>query len=216
MFKDRVEAGQLLARQLSALRLVRPVVLALPRGGVAVAAPVAQALRAPLDLLLVRKIGAPGDPEFAVGAVAEGTPPVVVTEARTLQALGVSQTYVEQQALHEIAEIARRRELYLHGQARTPIAGCTVVVVDDGLATGATVRAALQALDRSEPARVVLAVPVAPASTVRALRGLVDDLVCLEQPDLFGGVGAHYRDFHQLEDAEVISLLDAARRSSGR
>jgi putative phosphoribosyl transferase len=213
MFRDREEAGRALAQVLRKRRYASPVVVALPRGGVPVAAQVARALHAPLDLLLVRKIGAPGNPEFAVGAVAEGTPPIVVVDD-ALRASGEDDDFIVHAAAEQLKEIERRRSLYLRGAAREPLAGRTVILVDDGLATGATVRAALQALRRRNPASVVLAVPVGPADTVQALRASVDDLVCLQQPTFFGGVGEHYADFHQVGDAEVIASLDGARRAA--
>lgn len=210
-FRDRIEAGRLLSARLQELALVDPVVLALPRGGVPVAAEVARALNAPLDLLLVRKIGAPQQRELAVAAVAEGSPPEIVVDEETRAMTGASREYVSEEAQRQLQEIARRRAVYLGGAARVPIAGRTVVVVDDGIATGTTVRAALKALARMKPLRLVLAVPVAPASTVVALRSEVDHLVCLSQPEIFHAVGAHYADFHQVEDDEVIALLRAAR-----
>ncbi|HEX7439024.1 MAG TPA: phosphoribosyltransferase [Caldimonas sp.] len=208
---DRVEAGRLLAQRLAPLKLVDPVVLALPRGGVPVAAEVARALNAPLDLLMVRKIGAPGQRELAVAAVVDGDRPEIVIDEETLRWSGADRAYVEAEAKRELKEIERRRALYLRGRAPVPLAGKSVVLVDDGIATGTTVRAALKALQRAKAARLVLAVPVAPADTVAQLRDEVDDLLCLSQPAFFRAVGAHYRDFHQIEDDEVIALLDAAR-----
>ncbi|TMH03351.1 MAG: phosphoribosyltransferase [Betaproteobacteria bacterium] len=211
-FADRQEAGRVLGGQVAALGLVDPVVLALPRGGVAVGAEVARVLRAPLDLLLVRKIGAPWQPELAVAAVVEGDPPEIVIDAETMQYGGVSRDYIEAEAAQQLQEIARRRALYLRGRPAQPLAGRTVVLVDDGIATGTTVRAALKALRRVAPQRLVLAVPVAAADTVAELRSEVDDVVCPAQPSFFHAVGCHYGDFHQVEDDEVIALLDAAQR----
>ncbi len=211
VFADRIEAGRLLAREVLALKPVDPVVLALPRGGVPVAAEVARALGAPLDLLLVRKIGAPGHRELAVAAVAEGPQPTIVIDRETLDLTGTSEAYVEREAKEELREIARRRTAYLHDRAPLEVAGRTVIVVDDGIATGTTVRAALLALRRRRPARLVLAVPVAPPEVVAALRADVDDLVCLAQPAYFHAVGVHYADFHQVSDDEVISILDETR-----
>ena len=208
-FADRQQAGRVLAEQVAALGLVDPVVLALPRGGVTVAAEVARVLHAPLDLLLVRKIGAPWQPELAVAAVVEGDPPEIVVDAETMQFGGVSRAYIDAEAAQQLEEIARRRALYLRGRPAKPLAGRTVVLVDDGIATGTTVRAALKALHHVRPARLVLAVPVAPADTVAELRSEVDDLVCVAQPSFFHAVGCHYGDFHQVEDDEVIALLDA-------
>ncbi|NML18217.1 phosphoribosyltransferase [Azohydromonas caseinilytica] len=208
VFANRTEAGRLLARALAALTLVDPVVLALPRGGVPVAAEVADALHAPLDLLLVRKIGAPGQRELAVAAIAEGPHNEPVIDRETLYFSGATMDYVERQAEVERLEIERRRAAYLRGRPPLPVEGKTAVLVDDGIATGTTVRAALRALRRRRPARLVLAVPVAPAEAVAALRGEVDDLVCLSQPAFFRAVGVPYVDFHQVEDDEVIGILD--------
>jgi putative phosphoribosyl transferase len=217
MFADREEAGRLLGQAVAERHPVDTVVIALPRGGVPVAVQVARALNAPLDLLLVRKIGAPGQPELAVGAVAEGVPPAVVVDERTLDLTGTPLDYVKREANAQLEEIERRRKLYLGNSARVPLAGRTVVLVDDGLATGSTVRAALQALRRRGPARIVLAVPVAPADALQALRASVDDVVCLSEPEFFGGVGAHYCDFHQVGDNEVMALMhDAARHDPDR
>ncbi len=215
MFRDREEAGRLLAAALVKRRLSDPIVVALPRGGVPVAAQVARELHAPLDLLLVRKIGAPGQPELAVAAVAEGTPPSVVVDEETLGGSGADHEYVVREATEQAKEIERRRRVYLRGAPRLPLAGHTVVLVDDGLTTGSTARAALQAIQRQHPSRVVLAVPVGSAETVQQLSGVVDEVVCLLQPEFFGGVGTHYRDFHQVSDAEAIALLDAAQSVQG-
>jgi len=211
-FVDRVEAGQLLGQRVAALKLSSPVVLALPRGGVPVAAEVARALHAPLDLLMVRKIGAPDQRELAVAAVVDGDHPEVVIDEETLRMSGGDRHYVAAQAKQELKEIERRRARYLRGRAPVPLEGKSVVLVDDGIATGTTVRAALKALQRSGAARLVLAVPVAPAETVAELGVEVDDLVCLSQPEFFRAVGVHYSDFHQIEDDEVIALLDAPSR----
>ena len=214
-FADRIAAGRALADALLERRLAAPVVvLALPRGGVPVAAVVARALRAPLDLLIVRKIGAPGQPELAVAALAEGEPPEVVVDEPIRVALGVARETIDRQVPRALREIARRRERYLAGRAPAPVAGATVVLVDDGIATGTTVRAALRALRRRAPARVVLAVPVAPPDTLDALRGEVDDVVCLATPEGFSAVGCHYVDFRQVDDAQVLDTLasvDATR-----
>jgi putative phosphoribosyl transferase len=207
-FQDRAEAGRELARAVCALHPADPVVLALPRGGVPVAAEVSAALHAPLDLLLVRKIGAPFQPELAVAAVADDE---LVIDRETFLGSGATNEYVERQAAQERREIARRREAYLRGRPPVPVRGRTAIVVDDGIATGTTVRAALKALRRRQPARLVLAVPVAPQDAVAALQHDVDQLVCLRQPAFFHAVGAHYIDFHQVSDDEVVALMDAAR-----
>jgi putative phosphoribosyl transferase len=211
IFSDRIEAGRLLGQRLATLELIDPVVLALPRGGVPVAVEVSRALRAPLDLLLVRKIGAPHQRELAVAAVVDGDRPEVVVDEETLRLSGADQAYVDAQAARELKEIERRRALYLRGRGPIPLAGKSVVLVDDGIATGTTVRAALKALQRARTARLVLAVPVAPADTVALLHNEVDELVCLAQPAFFHAVGAHYVDFRQVEDQEVVDLLDSVR-----
>lgn len=213
-FIDRADAGRQLAERLLREQLPPPiVVLALPRGGVPIGTEVARRLGATLDLLLVRKIGAPWQRELAVAAVVEGDGPEVVIDDETLAASGADAAYVKAQARLEGREIERRRALYLRGRARPSLDGATVVVVDDGIATGTTVRAALQALRRRPHGRLVLAVPVAPADTVAQLEPEVDLLVCLATPEPFHAVGLHYRDFHQVDDREVIAALAAAAAS---
>ena len=211
LFVDRTEAGQALARRLVSRAWAAPVVvLALPRGGVPVAAEVARALGAPLDLLLVRKIGVPWNPELAVAALVDGDPPELVIDEAMRRLTGVSREDIEMAATLARTEIERRRQLYVGARAPLTVQGSTVIVVDDGVATGTTVRAALQALRRRAPARLVLAVPVAPPDTARALAAEVDELVCLAEPEPFEAVGRHYRDFHQVSDAEVLAALHAA------
>ena len=212
-FADRAQAARLLAQRLAAMHLAPPiVVLALPRGGVPIGAEVARVLHAGLDLLLVRKIGAPWQHELAVAAVVDGEPPEIVIDEPMLRKAGIGRDYIEAEARLALQEIDRRRALYLAGRAPLPLAGATAIVVDDGIATGTTMRAALKALRRKGPRRLVLAVPVAPADTCAALRAEVDDLVCLAQPEPFRAIGLHYDDFHQLEDAEVIRALAASHK----
>jgi putative phosphoribosyl transferase len=213
-FQDRVAAGRALGARLAAMGLADPVVLALPRGGVPVGLEVARALNAPLDLLLVRKIGVPWQPELAVGAVMDGGEPVLVIEPHVQAETGIDRQYVEQRAAQELQEIERRRALYLAHRAPEAVAGRTAIVVDDGIATGTTVRAALRGLRKRGPARLVLAVPVAPPETIDALRAEVDDVVCLAQPEPFGAIGYFYLDFHQLTDDEVIALMRQAPRGA--
>jgi predicted phosphoribosyltransferase len=213
VFADRTEAGRMLAAQLKPLGLARPIVYALPRGGVPVAAEVAHTLDAPLDLILVRKLGAPGQPELAIGAVVDGHGEAeTVLNADVVVMTGADDGFISDAREKALAEIERRRRVYLAGRQRPDPRGRDAIVVDDGLATGATARAALRALKRRGPARVVLAVPVAPPSALADLRGEADDIVCLSEPELFWGISAFYRDFHQLDDEEVIALLDAAAK----
>lgn len=214
VYANRVEAGRELAAELRK-RLARlppaPVVVyGLPRGGVPVAAEVARALHAPLDLLIVRKVGAPGQPELAVGAVAEGEPPEVVLDEQSMAWTGTSASWVHERARIEVAELQRRSALYRAGRAAPPVQGATAVVVDDGAATGTTVRAAVQALRRRSPARIVLALPVAPTEVVQQLRPLVDEVLCLAEPVPFRAVGLHYGDFRQVSDEEVLRALQPA------
>jgi putative phosphoribosyl transferase len=210
-FANRAEAARALAKRLVAMKLTPPiVVLALPRGGVPIGAEVARVLHAGLDLVLVRKIGVPWQPELAVAAVVDGDRPEIVVDDEVQRLTGVDRDYIEAQALRELREIERRRRVYLRDRAPLPLAGATAIVVDDGIATGTTMRAALKALRRRHPARLVLAVPVAPHDTVEALRTEVDDLVCLAEPDPFHAIGLHYDDFHQVSDDEVLAALDDA------
>lgn len=209
-FRDRVEAGRLLAQQVARLGLAAPVVVALPRGGIPVAAQLAQTLHAPLELMIVRKLGAPGQPELAVGAVADADPPEVVLDERLAAITGADRGVLEAAMLQALKEIARRREVYLRGRAQLALEGRDVVVVDDGIATGASMKAALRASRRRKPARLVLAVPVASQESLEELSPLVEQVVCLARPQPFHSVGAHYADFRQVEDDEVLALLDAA------
>jgi putative phosphoribosyl transferase len=211
-FTDRADAARKLAARLAGEHLARPiVVLALPRGGVPIGAEVARVLDAPLDLLLVRKIGAPWQRELAVAAVVDGERPELVIDDETSQATGASRAYIDEQAAVQWREIERRRQVYQRGRAPLPVKGATVIVVDDGIATGTTMRAALKALRRRGAGFVVLAVPVAPHDTLIALAGEVDRVVCLAEPSPFRAIGLHYEDFHQVGDEEVIAALDAAQ-----
>ena len=209
MYADRHAAGERLATEVTALEPGAPVVLALPRGGVPVAAPVAQALGAPLDLILVRKLGLPQAPEVAAGAVVAGAPEHVVWNDAVLAGAGFSRSDMDPVLKAERARNAARRDEWLGGRAPLPLAGRTAIVVDDGIATGATLRAALMALHDRGPARVVLAIPVAPPDALADLAPLVDDVICPERPVPFRAVGLHYRDFAEVSDAEVIRLLAA-------
>jgi putative phosphoribosyl transferase len=210
-FTDRAEAARALAARLLDEHLPGPVVvLALPRGGVPIGAEIARRLKAPLDLLLVRKIGAPWQSELAVAAVVDGDQPEIVVDEGIAAAVGADRDYIERVAREEWQEIERRRARYLAGRTPVPVAGATVILVDDGIATGTTVRAALKALRRRGAARLVLAVPVGPHDTVLALQREVDRLICLVEPDPFRAIGLHYVDFHQVGDEEVLAALAAA------
>jgi len=213
-YADRAEAGRLLAQALGRHRDESCVIYALPRGGVPVAFEIARALHAPLDLMLVRKIGVPYQPELAIGAVADGVPPVVVLNDDIVAAVAPSESAIAAATERESAEIARRRALYLGGRPPFPATGRIAIVVDDGLATGATARAALRALKRQKPQRLILAVPVAPAETVAALKADADEIVCLQVVDDFIAVGAYYRNFLQVEDSEVTQLLAAVGKAA--
>jgi putative phosphoribosyl transferase len=209
-FESREEAGALLARELASQRFERPVVLALPRGGVPVALACAQALGAPLDLLLVRKIGVPWHPELAAAALVDGAPPDLVLNQQVMAMAALTLPDLQATIAEEQAEIQRRRNAYLTGRPAIPVMGRSVIVVDDGIATGTTLKAAIKALRRRQAGEIVVAVPVAPADTLAELRGDVDRIHCLLQPEPFEAVGCHYVDFHQLSDDEVIRLMAQA------
>ena len=213
-FADRGEAGRRLADKLLHLKDRQPVVLALPRGGVAVGFEIARALDAALDIVLVRKIGVPWQPELALGAVTDGDSPATFIDRGLATSLAVPDSYIEEETMRQLEEIERRRKSYCEDRPAVPIAGRTAIVVDDGIATGATMRVALQAVRRRAPARLVLAVPVAPPDTLAALLEEADEAVCLETPIGLGAIGYYYRDFHQMSDAEVTDLLARAPRST--
>ncbi|MBX6743676.1 MAG: phosphoribosyltransferase [Acetobacteraceae bacterium] len=207
MIENREAAGRDLAARLAPLAAERPVVLALPRGGVPVAAPIAAALGVRLDILLVRKLGAPGQPELAVGAVVDGDPPQMVLNDDIVAAIGIGSGWIMRERERQLDEIARRRALLLGGRPPPRLQGRTVVLVDDGVATGATVSAALQAVSAAGAARVVLAVPVIAADVAARFRARGVEVIALLEPTELGSVGAFYQDFHQLSDAEVLRLL---------
>ncbi|HBK08343.1 MAG TPA: erythromycin esterase [Acetobacteraceae bacterium] len=209
-FTDRSEAGRVLAARLTTMNLTNPVVYALPRGGVPVGLEIARALHAPLDLVLVRKIGAPGAPEVALGAVVDGENPQTVINEDIRRASGADAAFLARARSRELREIERRRALYLEGRPRIDPAGRTAIIVDDGLATGATAKAALGAIKLQGALRTILAVPVAPRAALADMRGHADEIVCLHAADRFHGVGGFYADFHQLTDEETIGLLRQA------
>ena len=206
-FANRRTAGRLLAGQLLKLKDANPLILALPRGGVPVAYEVATKLDADLDLLLVRKIGAPHHPEFGIGAVVDGADPQILVNRDVLDQLGVPTGYIHNEAHKQLREIERRREEYLGGRKPVPVAGRTVIIVDDGIATGGTVRAALRAIRQKKPAKLVLAVPVGAPDSILSLERECDEVICLVTPDPFYAVGAHYEEFEQTTDEEVRELL---------
>lgn len=210
MFESREEAGRRLAEKVAAAEPENPLVLALPRGGVPVAVPVAEALGAPLDIAFVRKIGMPGNPELAAGAVVDGGAREVVFNEEILGYRGLAQADFAPQIEEKLAEIAERRKRYLGDRAPQKVAGRTAIVVDDGLATGATATAVLRALHKRGPLEVWLAVPVGPQELIWQMRGLTDRLIFLEAPRDFQAVGAHYRHFGQVSDDEVVRMLRAA------
>src|SRR6516165_8101506 len=214
-FKNRTDAGRRLAKALTQYKSLRPVVLALPRGGVPVAAEVAAALEAPLDLVLVRKVGVPNQPELAMGAVTDGAQPMVVRNSEIIEACGVSEQEFDAVASEELAEIERRRRRYIGDRARAEVEGKVAIIIDDGIATGATTLAAIQAVRSRKPKELVLAVPVAPLDTVKKLHSEVDAIVCLDTREELGAIGYFYRDFHQIGDEEVIATLKRFRKDEG-
>ena len=206
-FKDRSDAGRQLAAALASYKDQQPVILALPRGGVPVAAEVAAALKAPLDLILVRKIGVPFQPELAMGAVVDGGAPIIVRNEDVIRLAGIEEAEFKVICDSELAEIERRRQRYLGSRERVHVAGRTAIVIDDGVATGATTRAALRATRMRNPKKLILAVPVAPTESLAELRSDADEVICLEDYEFFGAIGAYYADFNQVADEEVIELL---------
>ena len=209
-FADRSDAGRRLAGKLMHFKERRPVILALPRGGVAIGFEIAQALGAPLDIVLVRKIGVPWEPELAVGAVTDGATPETFMDWDLAADLEVPESYLEEERARQLAEIERRRETYCANRPPAEIREHTAIVVDDGIATGATMRVALRAMRSRGPSHLVVAVPVAPPDTLAELSKTADEMVCLETPIGLGAIGFYYRDFHQMTDAEVTELLARA------
>ncbi|MGQ9469634.1 MAG: phosphoribosyltransferase [Nitrososphaerales archaeon] len=206
MFRNRTEAGKILAEALSKYKGKNPIVLAIPRGGVVVAYEVAKALNAPLDLIIPRKIGAPNQPELAIGAVTEdGT---TILNKDILQYLRVSDDYIKGEVRRQVEEIKRRMEKYLGDKPRISIEGKAVILVDDGVATGATIRAAIASIRKRNPASIVLAIPVGPPETIEELRREADEVVCLMTPEPFFAIGQFYRSFEQTSDEEVIEILN--------
>jgi len=210
-FVDRAEAGRRLAEALQHHQAERPVVLGLPRGGVPVGLEVARGLDAPLDVLVVRKIGAPGHAEFAVGAIAAG---VTMLHDAVIDQLGISRAHLARTIQQEMLELERRNTLYRGKRPPVKVADRTVIIVDDGLATGATATAAVRAIKRHNPRRVIFATPVGAADSVAALKTEADEVVCLEVPADFRAVSLWYDDFSPTTDAEVLECLNQARASA--
>ena len=211
-FEDRKDAGRQLAERLARYGDENPIILALPRGGVPVGYEIARALQAPFDIFIARKLGAPGRRELGIGAVAQGG--VRVLNERIVQALGVREEYIERVTAKETAEIERRLRLLRGNRPEPEIRGRTVILVDDGLATGVTAWAAILALRRRAPRRLVLAVPVCASQTIETTRSEVDELICLKVPSDLMAIGFWYLNFEQVPDEEVIKLLKAARRAT--
>jgi putative phosphoribosyl transferase len=213
MFADRHDAGRLLAQALLRYAGTRPIVLGLPRGGVPVADEVARTLDGDLDVWVARKLGAPFQPELGMGAIAEG--PAVVLDRSTVRLLGITRAQLLDVARREMGEVRRRVERFRGGRTPPDMRDRTVILVDDGIATGGTMRAAVRAVKKRRPARLVVAVPVGPPDTVAALRREVDDVVCLHEPEALFAIGLWYEDFRQVRDDEVVRILEHAA-SAGR
>ncbi len=209
LFLDRHDAGKQLAERLLALKEENPIVLALPRGGVSIGFEVARVLGAPLDVVVVGKIGAPFEAELAIGAIADGSDPELVTDPLFIPGLDISPEYLEESRAAVLREIERRRQVYLGNRPPLEVAGRTVIIVDDGIATGATMLAALRATRRRRPTRIVLAVPVASKAALKRLRKEAE-IVCMATSRNFGSVGQFYYRFAQLRDTEVTELLAKA------
>lgn len=213
MFRDRQEAGQKLGASLDLLQLKDPIVLALPRGGVPVAAEVAKALRAPLDLVIVRKVGAPGNPELAVAAIVDGEPPDVVLNREIVEAYALDDGALRVLIAQERPELERRRAVYRGKDLPLSVTGKTVILVDDGAATGTTMKVAIRALKRRSPRKIIVALPVAPVDTADELAQEAD-LICLNQPARFRALSYYYGNFPQLSDNEVLEIMTLARMNA--
>lgn len=205
MFKDRTEVGRLLAGKIRNMDIKNPIVLAIPRGGVPVAKEIALEIHAPLDLIITRKIGYPGQPEFAIGSVTqEGA---IILDERTISTLDVSKEYLKKETDLQREEIHRRLERYRGKQPYPDLADRDVIIVDDGIATGNTVLAAIESVKLKKPRRVTLAIGVAPADTLRKLSSKADSIICLDTPEPFYAIGEFYASFEQVEDEEVRQTL---------
>jgi len=209
IFKDRTAAGEKLAEALTQYKNAQDtIILALPRGGVAVGFEVARALNLPLDIVVPRKIGAPGNPEFAIGAITETGEGIF--DEQTITAYGISQNYINETVKEEKAEALRRLKTYRGSRPPLNLTGKTVVIVDDGLATGLTMRAAIKTIKNKNAKKIIVAIPVGPPDTIETIKKEADGVVCLDTPVFFGAVGAFYEEFGQTTDEEVIELLKKA------
>jgi putative phosphoribosyl transferase len=208
IFEDRRDAGRQLAARISQRRYVKesPLILGIPRGGVVVAAEVAEALSAPLDVVIARKIRAPYQPELGIGAVVDGTHITVLNE-ELVRTVGASKDYLDREIAYQSREVDRRLQLYRGDRPGTEVLGKTVIIVDDGIATGYTFRAALEGLRQRKPLRLVAAAPVGARDTAKMLAAFADELICLSTPFNFMAVGQWYRNFDQVSDEEVVAIL---------
>tara|TARA_R110000744_G_scaffold17817_5_gene48043 strand:- start:910 stop:1587 length:678 start_codon:yes stop_codon:yes gene_type:complete len=209
LFSDRADAGRQLAAALPDLDAASTVVIALPRGGVPVAAEICSARHLEMDLVFVRKIGAPGHSELAIGAIVDGDDPQVVVNSEIAGELGVSIAEVQQLGIDKLPEIERRKSLYLAGRPSVPVAGKTLLMVDDGAATGASMSVAIQAYRHRGASRIIVALPVSPSDTLKRLKNEADECLCLYTPSPFYAVGAYYADFAQITDSEVADIMRA-------
>lgn len=213
-FEDRVEAGRILVRHLEEYRRDVPLVLAIPRGGVIVGSEIAEELGGDLDIILTRKLGAPGNEELAIGAVAESGD--VFLNSELARSVNATESYIEQERVLALAEIARRVQAYRSSRPRTSAQGRIVIVTDDGVATGATMQAAIWALRQEQPKRLIIALPVGPEDTLNSLRGDADEIICLQSPHYFQAVGQFYREFAQTTDEQVLQALARSQQEKVR
>lgn len=213
MFRDRLDAGRQLAEKLLKYEKKNPLVVALPRGGVSVGFPIAQVLRVPLEVIIVRKLGVPQNPEFGIGAIAEDG--VTFLDTKWIEALQISPAELRAIKASEKVELERRAHLYRKGKLLPLLTSKTVILVDDGLATGVTARAALMAIKKHHPKKIVLAVPICSKKTMVSLSSFVDTIICLQTPEHLESVGMYYRDFHQITDGEVVRLLKEGKEQKG-
>lgn len=210
LYKDRFDAGHKLAEKLIKYKDENPIIIALPRGGVVIGYEAAKMLNAPMDIIVTRKIGAPFQPEFGIGAIAPNGIKILDTE--TVRFLGISEAEIEKIIEQETIEMNRRIKLYRENLPELHLSKKTVIIVDDGLATGVTARAAILAIKQMNPEKVILAVPVSPPDTAEKFRREVDEFICLNEPPDFYAIGAYYENFEQVSDEEVINLLRITKK----